>query len=199
MNFLAHLYLSGDNDEIRLGNFFADAVKGNAMNRFPLMVKNGIILHRFIDSYTDNHAIVKKSIKRLQPSYHKYAGIVVDLYYAHFLAANWKKFSTTPLHSYTTEAYKLLMRYYFLLPDRSKRILPFMITYNWLEGYASLKGLQQVFNGMARRTGFPAMRGAISELQSDYGEFKQEFMDFFPEIMRASENHLGQILTENDN
>jgi acyl carrier protein phosphodiesterase len=193
MNFLAHLYLSGENEGIRLGNFFADAVKGNKLNRFPDDVRDGIRLHRRIDSFTDTHPIVLQGTKRLQPNYGKFSGIIIDLYYDYYLASSWDSYCDIPLRKYTQDAYKMLIRNYFLLPDRSRRILPFMITYNWLEGYSKVKGMQQVFEGMSRRTRFPAMRNAMEDLDNYFDEFKAEFEAFFPEIIEDSRLFINSL------
>jgi acyl carrier protein phosphodiesterase len=193
MNFLAHLYLSGENEGVRLGNFFADAVKGNKLNRYPDDVRDGIRLHRMIDSYTDSHPVVLRGTKRLQPKYGKYSGIIIDLYYDYYLASGWDDYSDISLKKYTQDAYKLLIRNYFLLPDRSRRILPFMITYNWLEGYSKKKGMKQVFEGMSRRTRFPAMRNAMDDLEIYFSEFKKEFEEFFPDIIHESRVFLNSL------
>lgn len=96
MNYLAHIYLSGEDDQLKIGNFIADSVKGRKFIGFPHQVKNGIILHRAIDTYTDSHPVVKKSVHRLFPVYSHYSAVIVDILYDHFLAANWHEYSKTP-------------------------------------------------------------------------------------------------------
>src|SRR5688572_23493915 len=100
MNFLAHLYLSGDFDELMIGNFMADFVKGKPSPSIHPQIVKGIELHRQIDTYTDTHPIVKASKVRLQPTYRKYAGVIVDMYYDHFLAIHWQKYSSVSLHEF---------------------------------------------------------------------------------------------------
>ena len=90
MNFLAHIYLSGDDPELKIGNFIADAVKGKKYTTYPQKIQEGIILHRKIDSFTDAHPIVKKSASRLFSKYGHYNSVIVDILYDHFLAKNWK-------------------------------------------------------------------------------------------------------------
>ena len=89
MNFLAHIYLSGDNDLIKIGNFMADGIRGKHYEYLPAEVQKGIVLHRAIDTYTDSHPIFRQSTKRLHHRYHHYAGVIVDVFYDHFLAKNW--------------------------------------------------------------------------------------------------------------
>lgn len=185
MNFLAHLYLSGNEEDVIVGNFVADAVKGNFLNRFPDGMERGIKLHREIDHYTDNHLIVKESKNRLAPKYRMYSGVIVDIYYDHFLAKYWNEFSEEDLRRLVSRTYFLLIRRYHLLPPRSKRILPFMVAQNWLVGYRDLDVLQKVFNGMSRRTNHRSgMENAVFDLKKDYLLYENEFRAFFPEIIQ---------------
>jgi acyl carrier protein phosphodiesterase len=183
MNFLAHLYLSGTDEGITVGNFIADAVKGSHYKQFPNGIAKGILLHREIDHYTDNHPVVRASKRRLSPKYRIFSGIIVDIYYDHFLSKYWKEYSNEDLHDVVSRTYFLLFRKYHLLPARSKRILPFMVTQNWLVGYANFDSLQKVFQGMSRRTNhLSGMENAVEDLKENYQEFESEFRAFFPEI-----------------
>lgn len=147
-------------------------------------IQRGIILHRAIDTFTDEHPVFRESSRRLMPRYGLYSRVIVDIYYDHFLARRWEEYSSTDLTDFVQSAYKLLIRNYLILPARSKRILPFMIAQNWLAGYASLQDLQRVFNGMARRTGYKSgMENAIVSLKKDYTKYETEFRRFFPEII----------------
>ena len=154
MNFLAHLYLAGNDKEVILGNFIADAVKGKAIDTYSPMVQEGIRMHREIDRYTDNHPVFKQSRDRLRPNYSLYSGVIVDIYYDHFLARYWNEYSSEDLRTFVADAYELLIRKFKLLPARSKYLLPFMISQNWLVGYSNFYSLQRVFRGMSRRARF---------------------------------------------
>jgi len=190
MNFLAHLYLSEDNDGVTLGNFIADAVKGSQFDHFPVDVVRGIRLHREIDSFTDSHPVFRQSKARLSARYRMFSGVIVDLYYDHFLARNWHDYSDRDLEKFVSETYKMLLRNYAILPSRSKRILPFMIAQNWLVGYADLDRLARVFQGMSRRSRFESgMEHAVEDLEAAYPEFEREFRQFFPEIIRHIEQY----------
>ncbi|MCF8227469.1 MAG: ACP phosphodiesterase [Bacteroidales bacterium] len=185
MNFLAHLYLSPQNEKIMLGNFFADAVKGKAFNKFEADIRRGIILHRNIDDYTDHHPVFVRSAKLLQPNYRKYSKVIVDIYYDHFLARYWNDYSERDITDFVLYVYRLLARNYSLLPARSRRILPFMIAQNWLAGYANLKDMERVFRGMSRRTGYKSgMEYAVVDLKKHYDFFLNDFREFFPELIR---------------
>lgn len=195
MNFLAHLFLSGDNREIQFGNFIADAVKGNDMDHYPEMIRKGIQLHREIDYFTDTHPVFRQSRKRLSPKYDKISGIIVDIYYDHYLAKNWSRYSSRDIKKYVAATYLNLVLKFDLLPPRSKRILPFMITQNWLVGYADFDALRRVFKGMSRRSAFLAkMEDAVDDLVEDYPLYEADFFEFFPEIILHSEHFTKQLM-----
>ena len=183
MNYLAHAYLSGDNEELLIGNFIADAVKGKMMDDYSDYIRNGIILHRSIDEYTDNHHLHKQSRTRLHPRYSHYAGVIVDIYYDHFLAKNWLKYSDQSLVDYTKSVYDLLDNKSDILPERINYMLKYMVPQNWLLNYANFEGLRKVFRGMANRAKFDSkMENAVEDLQENYELFEEEFTNFFPDL-----------------
>lgn len=184
MNFLAHLYLSGDDEDLIIGNFIADMVKGRQIENFQNGVVKGIELHRKIDYFTDTHPVVDQSKRRLRNKYRLYSAVIVDMFYDHFLAVNWSDYSRLPLSKFVGHAYGLLLRNYFLLPVRAKNVLPFMIASNWLVNYAHLDKLHSHFQGLARRTPFKSgMENAVEDLKKNYDEFSSEFSTFFPELI----------------
>ncbi len=188
MNFLAHLYLSGDNNNLIIGNFIADMVKGSKINGYSEEVTQGIILHRQIDTFTDNHKIVKQSKERLRDKYRLYSGVIVDMYYDHFLAKNWSSYSNYSLPDYANKAYALLMEHNDILPARARYILPFMTENNWLVNYANTDSMANYFGGMSRRTPFDSgMENAVDDLLEYYELFESEFFEFFPLLMRFVE------------
>jgi acyl carrier protein phosphodiesterase len=151
-------------------------------------------LHRSIDTYTDHHPAFLESRNRLQPTYGKFSGVIVDIYYDHFLAREWKLYSQQELSEYALYVYELLLRNYSILPARSKRILPYMIILNWLVGYGRFSDLQWVFNGMSRRSSkyHSGMETAVESLRNDYDAYKKEFSEFFPDmILHAAEIRAG--------
>jgi len=191
MNCLAHQYLSGDSEDLKIGNFIADGVKGKVLFTFPQGIQQGIKLHRAIDHFTDHHPIVEKSKNRLRIKYRKYAGVVVDLYYDHYLANLWKDYSSVKLEKYTEETYKLMFKNYFMLPGKMKGILPFMAQGNWLLNYGKVEGVQRALTGLARRTTFKSnMEFAHEDLVTYYDEFKNEFQAFFPNLINFTKDYI---------
>jgi acyl carrier protein phosphodiesterase len=183
MNFLAHIYLSGDHDQIKIGNFIADSIRGNKYNNFPPDIQKGIILHREIDTYTDAHPTVRKSTKRLHKNYSHYSGVIVDILYDHFLAKNWKTYSDQPLEDYVNDFYDLLERNFEILPERVQKMMPYMIADNWLKSYATIEGIGKILYQMNRRTKNKSkMNFAVLDLEEYYREFEAEFTSFFEEL-----------------
>jgi len=194
MNFLAHIYLSGEDDRITIGNFIADKIHGKAYKKYPIDIQKGILLHREIDTFTDAHPIVRQSTKRLHINYGHYSSVIVDILYDHFLAKNWKAYSTIPLKDFTVSFYNLLEESYEILPLRIKNLMPFMIADNWLLNYSKIEGVQQVLDGMNRRTKYKSkMNEATKELKIHYNEFEEEFTLFFDELITFSKNKLIEI------
>ncbi|WMI70245.1 acyl carrier protein phosphodiesterase [Mangrovimonas sp. YM274] len=194
MNFLAHIYLSGDDELVRIGNFMADGIKGSQYKTYPLDIQIGILLHREIDTFTDAHPIVRQSTKRLHPNYSHYSGVIVDILYDHFLAKNWSQYSNTPLHEYVEDFYDSLTTHGALLTSRTKHLMPYMIADNWLVSYAEIEGIQRVLNGMNRRTNHKSgMHAATYELKLYYTEFETEFTDFFEQLRVFSKDKLIQL------
>lgn len=198
MNFLAHLYLSGNDDSILIGNFIADSVKGSTITKYPARVKEGIVLHRKIDQFTDTHPVVLKGKVRLRPKFHKYAPVIIDVFYDHFLALQWDDYSSVPLNDYVNGVYRLLEKNKDSFPDRSKMLLPYMIGGNWLEGYSRLEGINRSLSGMAGRSNFISnMELATKELERDIELYEAEFNAFFPLLVDyvKSLGYLSQLRT----
>ncbi len=194
MNFLAHIYLSGDNKAIAVGNFIADGIRGKDYKKFPEDIQIGILLHRHIDTFTDKHKIVKQSKKRLHKNYSHYSGVIVDILYDHFLAKNWSQYCNIPLLDYTGNFYKTLEDYKGVLPLRTLKMMPHMIANNWLLSYASIEGIAKVLKGMNRRTqNRSKMNLAVNELEEFYDEFENEFTSFFKELKAFTEQKLNEL------
>ena len=184
MNFLAHIYLSFGDEEITIGNFIADSIRGQKYKHFPERIQQGVLLHRAIDTFTDAHPIPRKSSKRLHKNYSHYSRVIVDIFYDHFLAKNWQRYSEVSLDKFVEEFYDLLEEHYPILPDNVKRMMPYMISDNWLLNYAKLEGIGRVLNGMNRRTGNRSkMNFAIVDLETHYDAFESEFTAFFEELI----------------
>lgn len=188
MNFLAHLYLSGDDEMVMVGNFIADHLKGHEWKNFPEAIQRGVRMHRFIDEFTDSHPVVERSKALLRPGFRKYSPVICDIFYDHFLAAAWSVYSTVDMDDYSKNVYAMLHQYEQYLPERTKAMMVYMERDNWLKNYASLQGLDMALKGMSRRASFDNnMNHAADFLQQHYPDFKKDFDDFFPELQKNTQ------------
>ncbi len=190
MNFLAHLYLSGNDPLVTVGNFMADAIKGRDLSRFDPRVVRGIRLHRAIDSFTDGHPEQHKGRQRVHAHAGRYASVVMDLFYDHLLAGNWNAYHHEPLDVFAERMYGLLTEHTHLMPDRTKQMLPYMVSGDWLTGYATLEGIGRALSGLARRVpeGRP-MIGAERVLEEHMDLYSREFRLFFHDLR----NHVAPL------
>ncbi len=185
MNYLAHVFLSGDNEEVIIGNFMGDYVKGRDFKKYSESIKKGILLHRNIDSYTDKNKIVRKSKSLLKKNYGKYSGIIIDIFYDHFLAGNWHKFSSQSLTDFTDNLHKILIKYSSILPGKVRSFLPSFIDNNWIRTYKSIKGVEIVLNRMSEITTLPDETDfAIDVLKEYYTQIEDDFLDYFPGLIK---------------
>lgn len=191
MNFLAHIYLSGNNDLIKIGNFMADGIRGNDYLKYPDDVIKGILLHRQIDTFTDAHSVYRQSKHRLHEKYGHYSGVIMDILYDHFLAKNWNKYSTENLDDFVENFYNSLKINSEILSERTKQTIPYMIDQNWLSSYATIAGIEKILFQMDYRTKHRVnMQEAVVELQQFYSEFENEFTIFFKDLIVFCENFI---------
>lgn len=194
MNFLAHIFLSGQNEDLIIGNFIADSVKGKKYLNYPPGIQKGILLHRSIDYFTDTHPVVRQSTSRLFKNYSHYSTVIVDIFYDHFLASNWSNYSTTPLEKYIEDFYLLLKENFSILPEPIKRFYPLMVDENWLYSYASIEGIQKILYQMNIRTkGRSKMDKAVKDLQEHYDDFAEDFKIFFPDLQEFSQEKIKNL------
>lgn len=186
MNFLAHLFLSGTDENIIVGNMIADFIRNKEVENFKTGVQKGIKIHRFIDRYTDNHPQVRKGTHRLQPHHHKYSPVVIDLFYDHLLVHNWELYSNESIESFSNKMYDVLEKRMEEMPLKLKKRLPNMIASDWLPKYGTENGLLRVLEIMDRRTKFPSnFVAGIAHLKADFDYYNEEFNLFFPEMIES--------------
>ena len=192
MNYLAHIFLSGGQPDIMIGNFIADSIKGSKYDTYPPEIQKGILLHRQIDTTTDAHPAFRQSTKRLHKNYGHYSGIIVDIFYDHFLAKNWAEYSDIPLADYIQSFYELLKDNFELLPENIQKMAPIMMEGNWLLIYAELEGIDRVLAGMNRRTkNRSGMDKAGQELKEFYTLFEADFRLVIKDLQTLSDDFLA--------
>lgn len=188
MNFLAHLFLSCDDEELLIGNFIADSIRNNEVANYDEGIQKGIFLHRKIDSFTDNHAVVRRGTKRLQPLHHKYSPVVIDVFYDYLLIQNWALYAGQTLSEFTQSVYRILEKNEAMMPTRLRKSLPRMIEHDWLVNYGKLEGIAYTFSRIQARVSQPQhLEGATASLQRDLDFLMEEFNLFFPDVIQMVE------------
>lgn len=165
----------------------ADGIHGKNFDAFPIDIQKGIILHREIDTFTDAHPIFRQSTKRLHANYHHYSGIIVDIFYDHFLAKNWSHYSDETLEDFTERFYQSLRDNYDFLTEKTQKMIPYLIDQNWLMSYQTIEGIENVLSKMDNRMKRNSiMRLSVAELRTFNSEFEQEFTTFFAALIQHS-------------
>jgi len=193
MNYLAHIYLSGNNEDIALGNFIADSVKGNRYKNYPTLWQRGIMLHRFIDSFTDSHKIFRSHSKLFFNSHRHYSRVLVDMFYDHLLAKNWSKYNHLTLDKYSNEFYRKLLENKDKLPLRLKSSLKYLIKDNWFKSYATIEGLSKTLKLMESRTSYPSeLSTSVEKFVSLLPIIEPQFFLFFEDIQNTMKINLTE-------
>ena len=195
MNYLAHLYLAEQSSEGLLGSLLGDFVKGRLDNRFPETVRRGIALHRAIDSFTDAHPLHLASRNRIGTERRRYAGIIIDVCYDHFLCRHWTEYSGESLACFAERVYDILREHRHSLPDRLRRIAPHMIADDWLSSYSDLANVGRALDGIARRmTRSNPLAGALVEIEVNYASLDDDFRRFFPQLEAQARRILSALV-----
>ena len=185
MNFLAHLLLSCQDEELIIGNFLGDFVKNRELAGFSPGVQRGIRLHRFIDTYTDNHPVVRQGTHRLQKRHGKYAGVVIDVLYDYILATQWGHYNSLSLDAFSQGIYRVLERNLPLMPTRLQQRVPLMIADDWLVQYGTEAGIAYTFSRLQERVSKPEfLEDALVSLREDRNLLTEEFAQFFPALVQ---------------
>lgn len=185
MNYLAHLYLAGQDTGLLIGNFIADAVKGKMIESFPEDIRRGIRQHRQIDLFTDTHPVIERGKEALRPKFQKFSGVVMDVFGDHFLARNWNMFSKGSLNDFSENVYHILHQHKDIFPEKSRYTLHYMSMQDWLGNYSHIEGIKRALTGLARRSAFPSgMENAHKELERHYLFFQSVFHEFLPDLIR---------------
>jgi acyl carrier protein phosphodiesterase len=194
MNFLAHAYLSFDHEDILVGNFVADFIKGKELDQFSSPIQTGILLHRAIDTFTDTHPLVKAGQSYLRPRFRHYSSVITDIFFDYFLGKNWERYSSKPLESFVTHTYRILDNHLDELPESFSEMFFWMKSQNWLLHYRELEGIQKALNGLTRRAKFESkMNEATEILLEKESEFELIFFAFFKDLETFAREKLTQL------
>ncbi len=189
MNYLAHIYLSGSNRQVAVGNFIGDFVKGRSYEKYPLCFQKGILLHRKIDHFTDTHPVFRDTVDILRPSFGRYSGIMADMYYDYLLASDFERYSNgQSLGKFSLDFYLSALLYYRWLPKKVKGFIFHFIRTNRLKEYATYDGLQHsleimsVYNSPAINPtlGIEVLATNEAQLRILFDKFMAEARQKFP-------------------
>lgn len=197
MNYLAHIYLSGKDRRVQIGNFVGDAIKGSAYRNYPDGFRQGILLHRQIDAFSDSHPLVHEAVGMGRSVFGRYSAVVTDVFFDHFLALRFREYAGVSLKCFTSRFYMSLVWNYRYLPPRFQGFMWHFILTDRLGRYQSPEGIRQSLAMMARYRGLQVDSvEAIEFLTSNYQELNRLFGDFFPDLQEMCRKELGsQLLT----
>lgn len=182
MNYLAHIYLSDNSEENMLGNFLGDFVNKSLEDQFEYSIKQGIFMHKKLDTFTDSHSDFLRSRKRISNINRRLSGVLIDIFYDHFLAKNWYDYSSISLEEYADDFYKILKKFYYCLPDKLIKRMPYIIEENWLLSNRDISGIERTVERIAKRfsnTRHPLVN-PIYELINNYEGLENDFKCFYP-------------------
>ncbi len=184
MNFLAHLRLAPEQPLARVGNLMGDFYRGRVDKHLPWPLQEGIRLHRKIDAYTDAHPIVRRSVARVSPARRRFAGIIVDLAYDHFLCVHWARFYSVSRSSFIREVYMQLHAYRSLMPHEMDQVVRRMTQQDWLNRYDDIAVIARALDRIAARFSRPvSLLGGGEEVYRHYHQLESDFLKFFPELI----------------
>lgn len=190
MNFLSHLYLSGTDPDILTGNLMGDFVKGRIGDGYPPRLRSGIVLHRRIDSFAQDHPLFRRSRERIASPYGLWRGVLVDLFYDHFLAKEWEEWSPEPLDAYLKRARVMVEENRHYLPHRMQELVP-VIFEKLIPSYQGVEGIGRALERMAQRVRRPnPLAGGDGELVRHYGGLQADFREFMPEAARFASDFI---------
>ena len=184
MNYLAHLFLSFEDKDIITGNFLGDLISNKDVKTYPAGIRKGVIVHRKIDSFTDEHPLVLKGVRRLYAKHHKYASVLIDIFYDYMLAKNWDKYSKETMQEFADRIYAALLSNKDHMSEKLQERVIGMTNANWLLNYQHTEGIAYAIERVKKRVSRPdLLEDSIASLLDNVEEMDKEFNVFFPEII----------------
>jgi len=197
MNYLAHAYLSFGHEEILTGNMISDFVKGRQQYDYPPLIHKGIILHRHIDTFTDNHGAIAEAKEVFRKEYRLYSGAFVDVAFDYFLANDENEFTDKSLFDFSLQTYRSLAKFEEIMPERFRKMLFYMRSQNWLYNYLTHYGIHQSFGGLVRRSKYLESSEPAIRIFEEHFEFLNRcYNRFWKELKPFAKNKLNELLNE---
>lgn len=198
MNYLAHAFLSFNDEFLLTGNMISDFVKGKKKFDYPVSIQKGIALHRAIDEFTDFHPVTEKAKEFFRTDYRLYSGPFIDIVFDHFLALDEKQFlNNNALKNFTKTTYQQLNKNAFHFPAAFQKMFPYMQSQNWLYGYSFKEGIQKSFSGLVRRALYlEESEKAFKIFNDNYAELQNYYAEFFPQLKEFAFETVRQLQAE---
>jgi acyl carrier protein phosphodiesterase len=194
MNYLGHLVLSGNDSEILFGNFIADAIKGNSYIKWPGNIQKGILLHRFIDNFTDNNNHYLLGKRRFYEKFPKMGGIVNDILYDHLLWKYEHQHQTLQLNKQIIRFYKILDNFSDEMPEKIKHLYKYMRRDDWLNNYQYEEGMRKILMRMGKRINYSKNLELSFDIYKNSSlDYKKEFELFYNEIKEKTSSFLCKL------
>jgi acyl carrier protein phosphodiesterase len=195
MNFLAHFYLSDQTVEGLVGSLLGDFVRGNFVGKYTPTIEREIDIHRKIDVFTDTNLIVKQSKQRVSTSRKKYSGVLVDMFYDHFFAINFEKYSQVSLTEFSEKVYQSINQSREFLPFELHEKIIWIAKYDLLNTYTKIEGIDRALYGISRRIKREnTLPEGIFDLKNNYAELQKDFAVFFPQLIEFVENERKRVM-----
>lgn len=191
MNYLAHLFVADSEPASLVGNLIADFVKGSDLSHLPPGVERGIRQHRRVDSFTDCHPVVQRSIGRISAKWGWFSGILIDVYYDHILATTWSEWSAEPLRSFVDRVHRVLLDNVELAPVDGREMIGKLVASDRLHSYSTVAGIHDALSRLSRRIRerMPhravELERALPDLQDRLPLLTSDFRAFIPELISA--------------
>jgi acyl carrier protein phosphodiesterase len=180
LNYLAHLFLAQRNPHSLVGNLMGDFLRGVKVKDLPERIARGVHNHLAVDRYTDSHACLKPLKAGFSAQRRRFAGIIIDVVFDHFLIKHWRNYSRENLASFTAYCYESFTELRNAMPPAMQHKVAWMIQYDLLNSYAELEGVGNALNGISRRIRFENhLAGAIDEVARNYQALELGFEEFF--------------------
>ncbi len=185
MNYLAHVYLARHSGDAMFGALLGDFVKMDGASRYDPSIAREIVLHRQVDSYTDQHPIIQDARRLFSDQRRRYAGIALDIFYDHILIKHWTRYSELEVSQFIQEFYQAVIERSALFPPPLVFAAPRMLEQDWLGSYAEFSGVELALRRVSSRlsrNGILLQQTSI-DLRENYDRLEQGFVDFFPELI----------------
>ena len=184
MNYLAHLALAEATPESLLGNLLGDFRKGLDLETLPAAIVEGIHQHQRVDIFTDTHQVVKQAKQLIHPDRRRFAGILLDVFYDHYLSIHWSNYFSISRRLFINRFYDLLRERLNSLPEHLQSAAPYLIDQDWLGSYETLEGIELTLQRMSdrMRRSNPLAAG-IEDLTQNYDALERSFLGFFPDLL----------------